>query len=169
MEKPRIIIVDATDTPIGLKKRGEVDDVKDIYRCTGVWITNSEGQVLIAKRKLTKDKDPGKWGPAVSGTVEEGETYESNALKETEEEIGLTGVSLDLGPKKYIEHPRKYFAQWFFCKVDKPIGDFVIQKDEVDQVAWIGKNQLVQEIKKSPEKYTPSFSAMIDILINKNL
>ena len=37
---------------------------------------------------------PEVWGPAVSGTNEEGETYDSNIIKEAQEEIGLTGYTL---------------------------------------------------------------------------
>ena len=87
MKKPKVIIVDENDNPIGLKYREDIDYSKDTYRCTGIWITNSNDEVLIAQRKFTKDKDPGKWGPAVAGTIEEGETYESNAYKEMKEEI----------------------------------------------------------------------------------
>jgi len=165
MERRKVIIVDETDTPIGLKERADIDPTKDTYRCTGVWITNSQDEVLIARRKLTKDVDPGKWGPAVAGTVEEGETYESNAMKEAEEELGLKNVKLDLGPKNHLESPRKYFGQWFVCKVDKAIEDFVIQEDEVEQIAWVGKKELKKDLEANPDKYVPALSRVVDLLI----
>lgn len=164
MRKQKIVIVDEFDTPIGSKYRDEVDYSKDIYRAAGVWIVNSKNEVLIAQRKLTKDKDPGMWGPAAAGTVEEGETYESNAYKEAEEELGLTGVAFELGPKQYSEHPRRYFGQWFICRIDKPVEDFVLQEEEVERVAWIDRATLERDVREYPEKYVPSLQKAITFL-----
>lgn len=88
MNEKKIIVVDGRDEIIGYKvfKSMRKDD---IYRASALWIANSQGEVLIAKRHRLKLHNPLKWGPAVSGTLEEGETYESNILKEAEEELGL--------------------------------------------------------------------------------
>src|SRR3989338_4245132 len=63
--------------------------LKEIVRVSGLWIVDGNGNILLAQRYKNKTHDPGKWGPAVAGTVEEGETYESNIVKEAEEENGL--------------------------------------------------------------------------------
>ncbi|MFA6254347.1 MAG: NUDIX domain-containing protein [Candidatus Paceibacterota bacterium] len=165
MSKLKITVVDENDNPIGAKAREEIDSQKDIYRCTGIWVTNSNGEILLAQRKLTKDHDPGKWGPAASGTVEEGETYETNAYKELKEELGLTDVKLELGPKHYSAFSYRYFAQWFFVIVDKPAEDFMIQEEEVEQIAWITKENLLNDLKNNPDKYIPSLPEAIKLLI----
>ena len=164
MQKQKLIIVDEHDTPIGLKYRDEIDYKKDIYRWSAIWIENSKNQVLIAQRQITKDKDPGKWGPAVAGTLEEGETYESNAHKEIEEELGVTIDSFQKGPKQYADTPRRYFGQWFLCKLDKSTEEFVLQEDEVAQIAWIDKEELAEDIQSNPEKYVPTMIEMVGIL-----
>lgn len=163
--KPKAIIVDEEDNSIGLKDRNEIDYKKDFYRAAGVWIVNSKDEVLLAQRKFTKAKDPGKWGPAVAGTVEGGETYESNAYKETEEEIGVSGIKLELGPKQKMSYPRKYFVQWFIGKIDKPAEEFTIQEEEVEQVKWISKEELLKDTKVNPNKYVPAVCQFIDELI----
>jgi isopentenyldiphosphate isomerase len=168
MKKPKVIIVDENDNPIGLKYREDIDYKNDARRCIGIWITNSNDEVLIAQRDFAKDIDPGKWGPAVAGTLEEGDTYESNAYKEMKEEIGVDGHNLILGPKQYSVFPRKYFAQWFYCKLDKPIEDFIVQKDEVVQVAWIKKDKLIKDLKDNPDKYVPSLPKVIDLLLKNS-
>lgn len=167
MSKQKIIIVDENDVPIGSKYRDEIDYKKDIYRWSGIWIENSQGKVLIAQRKLTKDKDPGKWGPAVAGTLEEGETYESNAYKEVQEELGITVDALTLGPKQHADTPRRYFGQWFLCKIDKSLKEFIIQEEEVEQIAWIKKEELVKDMKQNPDKYVPSFIQGIEGLVSQ--
>jgi predicted kinase len=96
--KERTIIVNDQDQIIGHKEPGTLLK-EDIYRVSSLWVTNSKGDILLAQRKFTQKLDPGKWGPAVAGTVDEGETYESNIIKEAEEEIGLKDMRPALGPK----------------------------------------------------------------------
>jgi hypothetical protein len=84
------------------------------------------------------------------------------------EEIGVSGYNLVQGTKQYLISSKKYFAQWFYCKLDKPIGDFIVQKEEVVQVAWIKKDKLIKDIKDNPDKYVPSLPKVIDLLL-KNL
>lgn len=160
-----VTIVNEQDEILGYKPRDEVDYVNDIYRVSALWLTNSVGEILIAQRKLTKDKDPGKWGPAVAGTVEQGETYEQNIVKETEEEIGITGLSFERGPKKRLFEPRNYFGQWFKSIIDLPSTEFHIQEAEVEQVAWISPEKLKNEVFNTPEKYVPGFPEVIKDLI----
>ena len=48
-------IVDDQDNLIGAKPRNEIDFKNDYYRISGIWLTNSKGQILIAQRLMTKD------------------------------------------------------------------------------------------------------------------
>lgn len=119
--------------------------------------------MLIAQRKLTKDKDPGKWGPAVAGTVDEDETYNQNIVKEIEEEIGVNGLDLQQGPHVRITEPRNYFCQWYTSLLDKPAEEFNIQEEEVEQVAWISVDKLKQELQSQPEKYISTMPGIIKL------
>lgn len=161
-------IVDDQDNLISAKPRNEIDFKNDYYRISGLWLTNSKGQILIAQRLLTKDKDPGKWGPAAAGTLEVGETYESNAYKEAEEEIGLTGVEFTLGPKMKFENPRKSFCQWFIATCDWPEGQFVLQATEVEQVKWIDEGVFFEDVRANPDKYLPTMSLIIEALYSNS-
>ncbi len=149
-------VVNDDDEIVAYKLRPDIDFKKDIYRVSALWLTNSKGEVLIAQRLLTKDKDPGKWGPAAAGTLEEGETYESNAYKEAEEEIGLKGITLSPGPKMKFETPRKSFVQWYFGLCDWSAEQFVPQPEEVQVVKWIHLDELRDDVEKNPDKYVPS-------------
>ncbi len=166
--KPRIQIVDEKDHLIGHKYRNEIDYDKDIYRVSTLWLENSQGEVLIAQRKLTKDKDPGKWGPAAAGTLDEGETYDSNIYKEAEEEIGLTGVKFQFKAKLKRNAPHKYFIHVYFAKIDKDINDFKLQEEEVEQITWISKRELITDFKANPGKYVPAMVKYVDIFIDNN-
>jgi len=163
-----IVVVDENDNIIGSKPRDTLDYSTDIYRVSALWVTNSKGEVLIAQRKHTKKHDPGKWSPAVAGTVESHETYESNMYKEAEEEIGLKGYIFELGPKQFVVHNKRFFVQWYFCTVDKEANEFVPQEDEVEQVKWIQKDELIKDVSLNPDKYVASMPAALKTLYPEN-
>ncbi len=154
MKKRKIIVVDENDEIIG-HKEFEALRKEDVYRSSILWITNSGGDILIAKRHRSKAHNPLKWGPSVSGTLEEGETYYGNAVKEVGEELGLENIMPKLGPKTKMEVDHNFFAQLYFLQIDKDISEFKIQEDEVEEVRWISKKDLRRELKERPENFTP--------------
>lgn len=162
MSKPRIIVVDKDDKIIGYKNRTD-SGPDDIQRITGLWITNSKGEILIALRALSKKHDPGKWGPAVAGTVDEGETYESNIVKEAEEELGLKNIRPVCGPKFYRETSHKYFVQWFTLVLDAPIESFTLQPSEVMEIKWMNAEALKRAVKEHPDDFLKSMPSSIEL------
>src|SRR3989338_2507367 len=130
----RITIVNEQDEIIGYKDRKNRNTV-DITRITALWLWNEKGEALLAQRAFSKSINPGLWGPAVAGTVEEGETYASNIVKEAEEEIGLKNLRPVLDQKLRRTTKHAYFAQWFVATIssDYPL---VKQDSEVEAIKW---------------------------------
>ena len=146
-------IVNEYDEIIGYKKRDDRNN-QDIIRISGLWIENENGEVLIARRALHKTRDPGKWGPAAAGTVEKGETYQSNIIKEAHEEIGITVEEDDIiHIGTFLEKTEhRYFAGVFYASIpsDTP---FVLEPDEVAEIRWISWPDLEKEILEKPESF----------------
>ncbi len=165
VKKRRVTVVNQRDEIIGYKFDEDLLPT-DIYRVSTLWLTNSKREVLLAQRAFSKSHDPGKWGPAVAGTIEEGETYEQNIVKEIEEEIGITEIMLKLGSKLERKAKYHYFVQWFFATLDKPADSFKIQKSEVEQVKWFSKKELISELKKNPEKFLSSIKEYITLFMH---
>lgn len=161
MASLRMHIVDDNDNLLAYKDKSDIDFEHEIYRVSALWLTNKQGEILIAQRKISKDYDGGKWGPAVAGTVEEGEDYEKNIYKEAVEEIGLTGEKFSLGPKQHFTEPKNYFCQWYTAVVNREADSFVLQPEEVEAVAWISPSQLVEEVASQPDKYIADMPAII--------
>ncbi len=161
----KIIIVDENDNPIGFRERMERGDT-DIARVTGLCVYNAKREVLIAQRVFTKRYDPGKWGPAVSGTVEEGETYESNIIKEAMEEIGLPvdASKLVTDSHRLAIGQHHYFRQMFYYQCDWPIEKFKIEEKEVAQIRWINIGELAAQVKEHPENFIASFTNTYSIV-----
>jgi len=149
-------IVDEHDKLIEYKARGTLNQ-SDIYRVAALWITNTHGQVLVAKRALTKTQSPGKWGPAVAGTVEKGETYYNNIVKEAQEELGLADVKPIKDVKLRVSQEHNFFCQWYTLTIDMPISQFVLKADEVSQVRWMSLPTLKDDIRAHPTAYTSGF------------
>ncbi len=163
-----LTIVNENDEVIGSKERSAINYERDVYRVTALWMTNSKGEILLAQRAFVKENSPGLWGPAVSGTVEKGESYEENIYKEAGEEIGLTDTAFETGPKQRKKEPstyRNYFAQWFTVSLDRPASFFRTQPDEVERVKWVKPEELVGDFEQHPKDYVPSMERIIETFI----
>jgi isopentenyldiphosphate isomerase len=168
MSSQHINIVNDKNELLGTKPRNELNNETDRYQYSALWITNNKGETLLAQRKLTKDKDPGLWGPAVAGTVDAGETFEINIYKEAEEEIGLTNTEFIKGPLIRMDSPRRNFGQWYSAEVNREANTFTLQEREVEQLAWVSIVKLIADIEAHPEKYVPALPLAIKELTIAN-
>lgn len=154
-----IIIVDKNDEVIGYKLRQDIK-LGDIYRVAALWLTNSKGEILLAQRALDKQFHPGKWGPAVAGTVAKGETYQDNIIKEAFEEIGLKNITFTAGPKKFNDNSQghfiSHFTQWYLVTIDKKVQDFIVEPKEVIAIHWFTKTEIAQKLAKEPDFFIPN-------------
>lgn len=160
----RVILVDKEDNILGYKDREELQDT-DLHRIAALWVEDEEGNVLIAQRSAQKKIHPNLWGPAASGTIEEDETYESNIVKEAEEEIGLTGLTL-IPITKMLLHNNQRMCQLYKTIIPhKPTEEFIIQEDEVAGVRWMSKEALAKGIRENSAIYGPSMKEYLHLTL----
>ncbi|MCW8965361.1 MAG: NUDIX domain-containing protein [Candidatus Pacearchaeota archaeon] len=152
MAKEKIIIVDKNDEIIGSKEIGTLDQ-SDIYRVSALWIQNSKGEILLTQKSFNKKNNTGKWGLAVTGIINEGESYESKIIKEAEEQINLKNCQFKKTYLHFHDGESKHFTQWFFALVDREIEEFVIEKKKVKKIKWFTKEQLIQDLNNTPNKF----------------
>ena len=160
--KSKIIIVDENDKIIGYKNRGTLKK-EEIYRVSALWITNSNREILLARRHHTKSHYPRRWGPAVAGTVEEGETYEDNIIKEADEELRLRNIKPKIGPKTKTDNKYHHFTQWYTLSVDKNINEFKIKEDEVEEIKWFSPEELRKQLQETPEEFLPTMKKYFEL------
>lgn len=159
----KIIVVDEKDNEIGAKPREEVDKERLRYRVSALWLKNSNNESLLARRAYTKTHYPGRWGPAVAGTVDNSESYEENMIKEAEEELGLKNIKLEEGPKIEVSGKYNHFTQWFKCTIDKPVEYFKIQEEEVVEVKWFSEKELRRELEENPKEFVKNMKRYVDL------
>ncbi|MDN5275213.1 MAG: isopentenyl-diphosphate delta-isomerase, isopentenyl-diphosphate delta-isomerase [Candidatus Saccharibacteria bacterium] len=104
-------------------------------------------------------------GLAVEGTVEEGETYESNIRKEAEEEIGIILRDVGLGLKFHRRGKYNHFCQVFVYYANLDIRKLHLQMEEVEQVAWYDISVLQQEAISTPNKFGYKFKNILDAIL----
>lgn len=135
------------------------------YRVAALWAMSSRGEILIAQRHRSKKHHPLLWWPAAAGTVEKGETYLSNIIKETEEEIWISITHPALGPKIQTKSWYLHFTQWFTAIIDKPVDEFTLQADEVESIRWLSPEELKIEVSAFPEKFLPTFPSTLELFL----
>ena len=95
-------------------------------------IVVDEGRVLMVRRRV-KEGELSWQFPA--GEIEEGETREAAAVRETEEETGLTVISRRLLGERV--HP-KTGRRMSYTACDVVSGEArVVDTDELDSLAWV--------------------------------
>ncbi len=112
-----------------------------------IWIRNSKGEYLISQRSANRPTFPLMW-ECVGGSVLKGEDSLSGALRETQEEVGLT-LSPEDGKLVYSVVGRVVngvkFADildvWLF-EYDGPIPLEQATTKEVAQAAWMTKEEI---------------------------
>jgi hypothetical protein len=95
---------------------------------------------------------------------DEGETYDSNVVKEAEEELGIAAVKPVVVRKDRVSTPtRNYFRVMYSVVIDRKIEDFKIQKAEVLAIQWISKDALVRWWKEKPNDFIASMPTLIEL------
>lgn len=148
---------ESEDIVVWYKKRSEIT-TQDIYRVSACRIVDEQGNILLSQRSMTKKHDPGKWGPAVAGTVSEGEGYLETIVREIPEEIGIevSAEQLIRWPKKLTTGLWTYFGQWFFLVYTWSKDLLRPEVWAVEQLARYAPESLKSVLSIMPDLYLPS-------------
>eukprot|EP00929_Paragymnodinium_shiwhaense_P119567 TRINITY_DN9146_c0_g1_i1.p1 TRINITY_DN9146_c0_g1~~TRINITY_DN9146_c0_g1_i1.p1 ORF type:complete len:330 (-),score=52.52 TRINITY_DN9146_c0_g1_i1:175-1095(-) len=102
-ETVRLGLVDAASLQYAgvAKKRGEVHRDGDWHRSIHIWVLWKKNEasgleLLVQQRAATKDTHPNFWDVSVAGHLTAGDRSLPTALREAEEELGLTVAAEDL-------------------------------------------------------------------------
>ncbi|MBR2704867.1 MAG: NUDIX domain-containing protein [Clostridia bacterium] len=131
---------------IGIRTRAEchTENPGFYHKPAWSWVYNSKGEILIQKRAMCKKRFAGYWDMACAGHVDAGETPMQGAIREAKEEIGLDVSENDIKFMGELIEDEDYWeiGQIFFIKADKDIDEFILDKNEVEEVKWISFDEL---------------------------
>ena len=101
-------VVDENGTTVGKATRGECHSgSKLLHPVVHLHLFDSSGRIYLQQRPLWKDIQPGKWDTAVGGHIDYGESVEAALRRETQEELGLTDLSVEFLLKYVFESERE--------------------------------------------------------------
>ncbi len=113
---------------------------------------DSAGRMLIQRRQDGCARWPGLWDVSVRGCAESGETGLAAAVREAEEELGLTLApgSLRHAITVYFPHGRD---ELYLCSMPLPDTVLRLQPEEVAEVRWASEEEILHL--RGEELFTP--------------
>ena len=87
---------------------------RTVLRAVGVYVLDSKDRVLLSQRGAKARHEHGKW-ESIGGQVEQGETFEQAAKRESLEELGLT-ISIEAVLYEYEQLPDETGSTWHAVK-----------------------------------------------------
>ena len=152
-------VVNEQDEVIGRLPRSEVHRRGLLHRAVHVLVFNSRGEVFLQKRSWKKDRQPGVWDSSTSGHVDAGEDYDSTAVRELGEEIGLQPAA----------PPRRLFKMaaseetdqehvWVYrCEAE---GPFQLNPEELDDGGWFSPEAVDRWMAETPAEFATALLAI---------
>lgn len=160
-----VTLVNGEDQVIG-KKLVDTIETSDITRVAGLWIENTKGEVLLAKRPMDKRRDPNRWGPTVATQIYEQESYLAAIKDAAEKEIGLTGLVFEESKKVRVQGENNFFCQLYYLKADIELDKLKLNSAEVQILEWKSKKQIHEEYSKNPQFFVQSFGDYLAVFEN---
>ncbi|MFJ3305751.1 NUDIX hydrolase [Streptomyces sp. NPDC086549] len=126
-------IVDENDQVIGQSPRGEAYARGLRHRCVFIQARDSAGRIFVHRRTPVKLVFPSLYDMFVGGVVSAGETYDDAALREAEEELGVTGLPRPSHLFKFLyddEAGRTWWSAVYEVRCDLPV------RPQAEEIAW---------------------------------
>jgi 16S rRNA (adenine1518-N6/adenine1519-N6)-dimethyltransferase len=150
-------VVDEGDVVLRQATRGEIHEKQWLHRAIHVFVFNKKKDLLLQQRSRWKDVHPGTWDSSVAGHLDAGESYESCALRELVEEMGIEQQSLvEVGrllPSSATgwEHVTLYAT--------RHDGALRFPCSEIDTVQWFSMEIIEHWLARAPEDFASGFIA----------
>lgn len=159
MNTKQVILVDETDREQGVGDKLEVHRTGALHRAFSVFLFDKDGRQLLQRRAAHKYHTPGLYSNACCSHPAPGESTVEAVARRLVEELG---VHCDVSPllrMRYrstldnglVEHE---FDHVFVGRCDRaPVAN----PDEVQDVVWVDRVELMEWMEREPSAFTPWF------------
>lgn len=131
-----------------------------------VCIFNSKNEMLIQQRQPFKKGWSHMWDLTVGGSAQAGDTSVKAAEREVFEELGYKVNLSNARPVLTVPFPVGY-DDIYFIEDDVKIEELDLQYEEVKQVKWATKDEILRMIDQ--EEFIPYHKSLIDLLFDLRL
>jgi isopentenyldiphosphate isomerase len=158
-------IVNERDEVVGQSPRSEVHARGLLHRAVHVLVFNARGQLFLQKRSMTKDTAKGKWDSSSSGHVDSGEDYDTCAVREVWEEIGL---KLAQPPERILRieacaETGQEFVWVYRCDSE---GPFTLHPEEIERGDWFTPEEISRWVAERPQEFARAFVLIWGLVVN---
>lgn len=157
MTYPPVIVVDNQDNETGLAMLAEVWNKGLYHRTVRIMAEDGKGNILLQKRSANMVIFPGCWDNSAAGHVDRGMTYNTAALQEVAEELGIEAAGLAeigyfLAEDDYHGKRMNQFSKVYRLRLEA----IPATKDahEVAELAWFSIAEAKQMAQEHPEQLT---------------
>ncbi len=162
-------IVNDQDEVVGLAPRADVHRKGLKHRAVHVFVFDEMGRLFIQKRSASKDTFPGRFDSSASGHVDSGEDYDACAVRELQEELGLS-VPVDR-LRKYFKIDACQETGWEFVWVYSLQGNLhpIINTSEIENGEFLEVAAVRNLIAGHPDQCAPSFRRIFQEVQSRGL
>jgi len=161
-----VVLVDEKDREVGVMEKIEAHRKGLLHRAFSIFVFNSKGELLLQKRARTKYHSAGLWSNTCCSHPRPGESVLEAAHRRLKEEMGfdcelkvvdklIYSVEFENGLK---ENEYDYLIIGFWEGEPKP------NPEEVEEWKWVSLEEVKEDIRKNPEKYTYWFKKALPIV-----
>ncbi|MDG4859802.1 NUDIX domain-containing protein [Streptomyces sp. T-3] len=127
-------IVDEQDRVVGQSPRGEAYRLGLRHRCAFILVRDAEDRIFVHRRTAAKLVFPSRYDMFVGGVVGAGESYDTAALREAEEELGVSGLPQPTPLFKFLYEAdgHGWWSYVYEVRCELPVDP------QVEEVAWHG-------------------------------
>lgn len=147
------------------------------HRAVYAFIIDDNGRVLLQKRSRNKKLWPNLWDVTAGGHVDSGEFGRQALIRETKEELGIQISDEDI---KYIAGStsvniqgdiiNKHYNECYLITKNIDISDIIVQKEEVEEVKYFSRDELIKRIDNNYDGLTEKTGAwnFLKLILEKN-
>tara|TARA_R110002111_G_scaffold49709_5_gene87530 strand:+ start:11781 stop:12338 length:558 start_codon:yes stop_codon:yes gene_type:complete len=174
-----IDIVDKYGNPTGESELKSVIHQKGYYHNTAhIWFYTYGGNILLSQRSAKKPICPLLWDVSVAGHIDAGESIKTAAIRETQEEIGLTITQESLQKIGVFKCLQSYdngindneFHHTFISELKVQLSELIPQKEEVEALKLVSIDEFKSILNNigANNHFVPSNKAYYEVVL-KNI
>ncbi len=159
--------VDRHDQIIGVTSREDAHRLNLYHRAVHLYAYGEKGGLVLQRRSLRKDVEPGLWTVSCSGHVDRGETFLDAARREMMEELGVPIEQADLVDLLHsdpsIGNGFEFVRSYEVIPRINPVHD----PDEISEIREVRLIELDEWMRKEPHLFASSFRSLFPLARKK--
>lgn len=167
MEK--LILVNEQDEMIGTCEKMKAHEEALLHRAFSVFIYHDQ-KMCIQKRASGKYHCPNLWTNTCCSHPYENETTKQAAMRRLKEECGITAELEEIFVFQYFASfdnglTENEIDHVFIGQIDNE--EIPFDPEEIEEIKWIGFDELLEDVKQHPDIYTPWFKIALPQVLER--